>query len=91
MAHATNDLNAVQNVAGAGILTLFDSMITGGTTIIAMVLVVDWRLTIVAILPMPLLAVMARKLGTRLHAAFSESQAAFSRLNDKTQGKCQRH
>ncbi len=49
MAHATNDLNAVQNVAGAGILTLFDSMITGGTTIIAMVLVVDWRLTIVAI------------------------------------------
>ena len=85
MAHATNDLNAVQNVAGAGILTLFDSFITGGTTIIAMILVVDWRLTLIAILPMPLLAVMARKLGTRLHAAFSESQAAFSRLNDKTQ------
>ncbi|MFR1544567.1 MAG: ABC transporter transmembrane domain-containing protein, partial [Lacticaseibacillus sp.] len=32
MAHATNDLNAVQNVAGAGILTLFDSMITGVIT-----------------------------------------------------------
>ncbi|WP_225047486.1 ABC transporter ATP-binding protein [Lacticaseibacillus kribbianus] len=85
MAHATNDLNAIQNVAGAGILTLFDSIITGGTTILAMIFFVDWRLTILAILPMPLLAVMARKLGMRLHAAFARSQAAFSRLNDKTQ------
>ncbi|WP_125704363.1 ABC transporter ATP-binding protein [Lacticaseibacillus daqingensis] len=85
MAHATNDLNAIQNVAGAGILTLFDSIITGGTTIIAMIFFVDWRLTSLAILPMPLLAVMARKLGMKLHAAFARSQAAFSRLNDKTQ------
>ncbi|KRM72775.1 ABC transporter ATP-binding protein [Lacticaseibacillus brantae] len=85
MAHATNDLNAIQNVAGAGILTLFDSFITGGTTIIAMMVFVDWRLTLLALLPMPLLTVMARKLGMRLHSAFAESQAAFSRLNDKTQ------
>ncbi|WP_204122993.1 ABC transporter ATP-binding protein [Lacticaseibacillus mingshuiensis] len=85
MAHATNDLNAIQNVAGAGILTLFDSLITGTTTIIAMIFFVDWRLTLFAILPMPLLAVMARRLGMRLHAAFARSQAAFSRLNDKTQ------
>ena len=85
MAHATNDLNAIQNVAGAGILTLFDSVITGGTTIIAMIFFVDWRLTLLAILPMPLLAVMARQLGMRLHHAFGKAQAAFSRLNDKTQ------
>lgn len=85
MAHATNDLNAIQNVAGAGILTLVDSILTGGTTIIAMMVFVDWRLTLVALIPMPLLAVSARVLGRRLHQAFGESQAAFSRLNDKTQ------
>ena len=28
MAHATNDLNAIQNVAGAGILTFADSFIS---------------------------------------------------------------
>ena len=38
MAHATNDLNAIQNVAGAGILTFADSFISGGATIIAMIL-----------------------------------------------------
>jgi ATP-binding cassette subfamily B protein len=85
MAHATNDLNAIQNVAGAGILTFADSIITGGSTLVAMMIFVDWRLTLVAIIPMPLLAVAARRLGMKLHAAFSESQAAFSRLNDKTQ------
>ncbi|EGO8015236.1 ATP-binding cassette domain-containing protein [Enterococcus faecalis] len=85
MAHATNDLNAIQNVAGAGILTFADSVITGGTTIIAMILFVDWRLTLIALLPLPLLAVTSRVLGSKLHDAFRDSQAAFSAINDKTQ------
>ncbi|MEI5992950.1 ABC transporter ATP-binding protein [Candidatus Enterococcus mansonii] len=85
MAHATNDLNAIQNVAGAGILTFADSMITGGATIIAMVLFVDWRLTLIALIPLPLLAVTSRVLGAKLHDAFRDSQAAFSTINDKTQ------
>ncbi|MGH2213489.1 ABC transporter ATP-binding protein [Enterococcus faecalis] len=85
MAHATNDLNAIQNVAGAGILTFADSVITGGTTIIAMVLFVDWRLTLIALLPLPLLAVTSRVIGSKLHDAFRDSQAAFSAINDKTQ------
>lgn len=85
MAHATNDLNAIQNVAGAGILTFADSVITGGTTIIAMVLFIDWRLTLIALIPLPLLAVTSRILGSKLHDAFRDSQEAFSSINDKTQ------
>ncbi|HIW88632.1 MAG TPA: ATP-binding cassette domain-containing protein [Candidatus Ligilactobacillus excrementipullorum] len=85
MAHATNDLSAIQRVAGGGILQFADSIITGGTTLVAMMLVVDWRLTIIAILPFPFLAVMARVLGKKMHNAFRKSQAAFSRLNNKAQ------
>ncbi len=85
MALSTNDISAVQNVAGVGILTLADSVITGGMTIIAMILFVDWKLTVVAILPLPLLAVMAYFLGKKLHYRFSQSQAAFSQLSNKTQ------
>ncbi|WP_312497519.1 ABC transporter transmembrane domain-containing protein [Enterococcus sp.] len=85
MAHATNDLNAIQNVAGAGILTFADSFISGGATIIAMVLFIDWRLTLIALLPLPFLAVMARVLGSKLHDAFRDSQEAFSSINDKAQ------
>ncbi|MTD42204.1 ATP-binding cassette domain-containing protein [Erwinia sp. CPCC 100877] len=85
MAHATNDLNAIQNVAGTGILTFADSLITGGATIIAMILFIDWRLTLIALIPLPLLAVMSGFLGSKLHDAFRDSQAAFSTINDKTQ------
>ncbi|GFO98764.1 ABC transporter ATP-binding protein [Lactobacillus helveticus] len=85
MAHATNDVSAIQNVAGDGVLTLVDSLVMGLSTMVAMIIFVDWRLTIVALLPLPFLALGAWKLGDHLHDAFDKSQAAFSRLNNKTQ------
>ncbi|WP_203648832.1 ABC transporter ATP-binding protein [Secundilactobacillus yichangensis] len=85
MARATNDLQAIQRVAGGGILQFADSIITGGTTLIAMMTLVNWRLTLIAVLPFPLLAVMAYYLGQKINIAFRDSQAAFSRLNNKAQ------
>lgn len=85
MAHATNDVSAIQNVAGDGVLTLVDSLVMGLSTMIAMIIFVDFRLTIIALLPLPFLAWGAKTLGDRLHDAFDKSQAAFSRLNNKTQ------
>ncbi|WEB33378.1 ABC transporter ATP-binding protein [Lactobacillus crispatus] len=85
MAHATNDVSAIQNVAGDGILTLVDALVIGISTIIAMICFIDFRLTIVALVPFPFLAYSAKRLGTRLHDAFDKSQAAFSKLNNKTQ------
>ncbi|WP_071130667.1 ABC transporter ATP-binding protein [Enterococcus timonensis] len=85
MAHATNDLSAIQKVAGEGILTFADSLITGGSTLIAMILFVDWRLTLIAVIPLPFLALVARILGSKMHEAFRDSQEAFSDINDKAQ------
>lgn len=85
MAHATNDVDAVREVAGSGILTLADSLMTGCSTLIAMCIFVDWRLTILAIIPLPFLALEATYLGKKIHDAFSDAQAAFSDLNNKTQ------
>lgn len=85
MAYATNDITAIQFVAGDGVLALVDAVFTGGTTLIAMMIFVDWRLTLIAMIPMPLLALMARFLGTKLHEAYRHSQEAFSQLNNKTQ------
>ncbi|MDI7744113.1 ABC transporter transmembrane domain-containing protein [Lysinibacillus fusiformis] len=85
MAHATNDISAVQQTAGGGVLTLFDSITTGGFVILAMALTIDWRLTLIALIPMPLMAVSTSYYGKLLHSRFREAQAAFSDLNDKTQ------
>jgi ATP-binding cassette subfamily B protein len=85
MAHATNDIDAVREVAGPGVLTLADSLITGLSMIFAMGMFVDWKLTLYAILPLILLAIMANVLGNKIHDAFMKSQAAFSSINNKTQ------
>lgn len=85
MAHATNDLTSIRLVAGAGILTLADSISSGGITLITMFLVVDWRLTLIAMIPIPALTIVSRILGKRMHRQFRKAQAAFSGLNDKTQ------
>lgn len=85
MAHATNDVDAVREVAGSGILTLADSLMTGCSTLFAMCIFVDWHLTVLAIIPLPFLALEATYLGKKIHDAFGDAQAAFSDLNNKTQ------
>ncbi|ATP42435.1 multidrug ABC transporter permease/ATP-binding protein [Solibacillus sp. R5-41] len=85
MAHATNDISAVQQTAGGGVLTLFDSITTGGFVVLAMAITIDWRLTLIALLPMPIMAFLTSYYGKLLHERFRHAQAAFSDLNDKTQ------
>jgi ATP-binding cassette, subfamily B, multidrug efflux pump len=85
MAHATNDLQAIQQTAGSGVLTLVDSLATGGFVIIAMAFTISWKLTLIALIPMPFMALLTSYYGSLLHKRFHKAQEAFSSLNDKTQ------
>ncbi|SDY68045.1 ATP-binding cassette, subfamily B [Evansella caseinilytica] len=85
MAHATNDIRAIEMTAGAGILTLVDSITLGGFVVLTMALTISWKLTIIALLPMPLMAYATSKYGSMLHQRFGKAQEAFSSLNDKVQ------
>ncbi|MBS4172625.1 ABC transporter transmembrane domain-containing protein [Bacillus sp. FJAT-49736] len=85
MAHATNDLQAIQGTAGSGVLTLVDSIMTGGSVIIAMAATISWKLTLIALIPMPIMAILTSLYGSILHKRFHKAQEAFSSLNDKTQ------
>ncbi|AGK53161.1 ABC transporter transmembrane domain-containing protein [Bacillus sp. 1NLA3E] len=85
MAHATNDLQAIQETAGLGVLTLVDSLTTGGFVIVTMATTISWKLTLISLIPMPLMAALTSWYGTHLHKRFHKAQEAFSSLNDKTQ------
>lgn len=85
MAHATNDINAVQQTAGMGILTLVDSISTGGFVIVTMALTINWKLTLIALIPLPLMIFLTGYYGRLLRKRFGAAQEAFSHLNDKTQ------
>lgn len=85
MAHATNDVEAVREVASYGILTLADSLITGGSMIIAMGMFVNWGLTVLTLIPLPLLVLLSNRLGNKIHESYGKAQASFGDLNNKTQ------
>ncbi|MCR6096161.1 ATP-binding cassette domain-containing protein [Salipaludibacillus agaradhaerens] len=85
MAHATNDIRAVEQTAGTGVLTLVDSITMGGFVIITMAATISWKLTLIALLPMPFMALATSRYGSLLHKRFLKAQAAFSSLNDKVQ------
>ncbi|EIT86876.1 ABC transporter ATP-binding protein/permease [Fictibacillus macauensis ZFHKF-1] len=85
MAHATNDLQAIQQTAGDGVLTLVDSIMMGSFTMIAMTTTISWKLTLVSLLPLPFMAWSTSRYGNLLHKRFASAQAAFSSMNDKVQ------
>lgn len=85
MAHATNDISAIQETAGDGVLTLVDSITTGVVVIATMAITISWKLTVVSLLPLPLMAYAVSRFGKALHSRFSLAQAAFSDINDRVQ------
>lgn len=85
MAHATNDIQAIEITAGMGVLTLVDSLVTGGFVVFSMAYFVSWKLTLITLLPMPIMAWTSSYYGTLLHDRFFKAQEAFSDLNDKVQ------
>ena len=85
MAHATNDINAVVGVAGGGVMSAVDASITALVTILTMFFVLDRRLTLIAILPLPFMAWGTSLIGRKNHESFKAAQEAFSDLNNKVQ------
>lgn len=82
MARATNDLGAVSNTAGFGILTLFDSTIFMICIVAVMSFMISWKLTLAALLPLPLIAVVLSIFGKIIHQRFMAAQDSFGELND---------
>lgn len=85
MAHATNDVEAVREVASYGILAFADCIITGGSMVIAMGAFVSWKLTGLTLLPLPILIFVSNWLGNKIHSSYGKAQAAFGELNNKVQ------
>ncbi|CAM3661368.1 ABC transporter ATP-binding protein [Parendozoicomonas haliclonae] len=83
MAHATNDLNAVEDCAGGGIMTLIDSFIAGFTVLAAMIFVVSGKLTLWILIPFPALIWATSRYGILMHERFGKAQESFSALNEE--------
>lgn len=83
MAKATNDLRAISTTAGFGILTLIDSTFFMLTILSMMGFLISWKLTLAALLPLPVMSIIFKILGSKIHERFTEAQNAFGKMNDQ--------
>ena len=84
MTRATSDLNAIRMVLSNAIMYAADATVFFGLALIIM-LRIDTSLTLIALLPYPILALIVRLLGKRLYLHYEGIQEAFSTLNTKVQ------
>ncbi|MBD3279013.1 MAG: ATP-binding cassette domain-containing protein [Candidatus Aegiribacteria sp.] len=84
MAHATNDIKAVRMATGIATIASIDAIFLSLSSVTIMVLM-NWQLTLITMIPLPIIAFMMLKFGKLIHKRFEAVQKAFSTLTEKAQ------
>ena len=82
MAHATNDIDAVRMSLSLGVVFLVDTIILGVLTIFFMIFIHP-KLTLFAILPMPLITLITLLFSRSIHHRFEILQKTFASLTER--------
>ncbi len=84
MSYATNDLGAIRNVLGPGIMYTSDTA-TGFLMIISMMFSMEWKMTLLALIPLPIISFAVYALGEKVHKYSDDVQEHFSKLTTRVQ------
>ena len=84
MTRATSDLNAIRMVLSSAIMYTADAIVFFGLALVIMIRI-DPTLTIIALIPYPLLAILIRLLGKHIYTLYEKIQEGFSTMNTKVQ------
>ncbi|MCZ6514259.1 MAG: ABC transporter ATP-binding protein [Acidobacteria bacterium] len=82
MSKATNDLNAVRMMVGPGIMYSANTLVVGlGATVLMLHL--DWRLALLVLAPLPVVFLVVKVFGKKIHDRYEEIQALNATLSEK--------
>ena len=84
MARATNDLNAVRNLLGPGIMYTANTLVFTAFALIFMCRISP-KLTLYAFAPLPVVSIVVQYFGRRIHERFERIQAGFSDISARAQ------
>jgi ATP-binding cassette subfamily B protein len=84
MSRATNDLSNVRMLLGPGIMYSLNTVVTAAVAV-GFMLSIDWRLTVVSLLPMPIVSIAVRKVGQRINTLTEQSQERLADLSARVQ------
>jgi ATP-binding cassette subfamily B protein len=84
MSRATADLNAVRMMIGPSVMYLSSTILTL-VVALSLMLSIDARLTLIALIPLPLASVSVKFFGSAIHRRFERIQAQLSELSAMVQ------
>ncbi len=82
MAHTVNDIEAIRMACGIGVVIAYDGILLL-IFILAAMAYVSPTLTLYAVIPFPILAIIIAKFGKAIENRFEKVQASFSELTEK--------
>ena len=82
MARAVNDINSIRMATGMGLVALTDGLVLG-LAAIGFMIYINPQLTLISILPAPILIYFTRILTRRMSSGYEKVQAAFSDLTER--------
>jgi len=84
MARSTNDLNAVRMMLGPGVMYCTETLMTLILSV-AVMLHTDIRLTLISLIPAPIVSIAVVLFGRRIHTRFERIQGMFSDISSRVQ------
>ena len=81
MAHATNDIQQIRMATGMGMVALNDSIVLGMASI-GFMAYINIKLTLLVLIPMPLIVIGTLFFSKKMHSGYREVQGAFSDLTE---------
>jgi len=81
MAHATNDINQVRMATGMGLVAFNDAIVLGAAAI-GFMLYINVQLTLLVLIPAPLIVLGTRFFSRQMHARYQTVQRTFAELTE---------
>ncbi len=85
MTRFTSDLNAVRMAIGPAVIAIFDAVVMTVMILFQMIVYVNWKLTLLAMVPMLIICFGYMHFGNMLETLYTERQGAISKLTDFVQ------
>ncbi len=81
MGKATNDVEALSDFAGYGVMAFYDAT-AWPVMLLLMMLSISPKITLLSLIPYPFLVIFAKVIGSKLYRYYEEAQEAFDAMNE---------
>ena len=81
MAHATNDIGNIRMACGMGLVALTDTVVLG-TASIGFMMLINVKLSLLALIPMPMIIITSKYFGRKLHKNYQAVQSSFADMTE---------